>query len=168
MVFSCPCLQVISIQLLLLSGTWWQVPRENVFRILTDPPGNTSGSAVAGIAKIGCVNEKSLIFILFSFFNWLCSEEALGEGEGHRCLGEVVRPPCSCFSAEAAGWFCYRCFWCVSNTPDKLGLRAEHWFCLLMYFCVPVNQPGRPCSPWRTQKAAYLQGACEPRESHQA
>ena len=94
MVFSCPCLQVISIQLLPLSGTWWQVPRENVFRILTDPPGNTSGSAVAGIAKIGCVNEKSLIFILFSFFNWLCSEEALGEGGEDRQGETEVQGKC--------------------------------------------------------------------------
>ena len=108
MVFTCPCLQVISIQLLPLSGTWWQVPRENVFRILTDPPGNTSGSAVAGIAKLGYVNEKSLIFVLFFFFQLQaefkflnCSEKVPGEGEGHRCLGEVVRTPCSCFSAEA-------------------------------------------------------------------
>ena len=40
-----------------------------MFRILTDPPGNTSGSAVAGIAKLGYVNEKSLIFVLFFFFS---------------------------------------------------------------------------------------------------
>ena len=80
-----------------------------MFRILTDPPGNTSGSAVAGIAKLGYVNEKSLIFVLFFFFLQLqaefkflnCSEKVPGEGEGHRCLGEVVRTPCSCFSAEA-------------------------------------------------------------------
>lgn len=104
MVFTRPCLQVISIQLLLLSGTWWQVPRENVFRILTDPPGNASGSAVAGIAKLGCVNEKSPIFILFSFLNCrLCSEEAPGEGEGHRCLREVARPPCSSLPRPQAG-----------------------------------------------------------------
>lgn len=69
-----------------------------MFRILTDPPGNTSGSAVAGIAKLGYVNEKSLIFVLFFFFQLQaefkflnCSEKVPGEGEGHRCLGEVVR-----------------------------------------------------------------------------
>lgn len=68
MVFTCPWLQVISIQLLPLSATWSQVPRENVFRILTASLGKTSGSATAGISKLDCVDEKSLIFVHFFFF----------------------------------------------------------------------------------------------------